>query len=458
MNFDRDDFERDNFENENLDNGYKATEEMKDEIVYDSFVVEEDFQGDGFGENNKNINNNNEKFKKFMQLSSKALVFGLVAGITFSGVNYASNRITGNYNSSIIDSIGSLSGEEEGSVDKTVPITTSTNSGSSNTNSDVASVVESVMPSIVSITSTATNQVSDFFGRVYEQESEGSGSGIIISQTDKELLIATNNHVIANSTNVEITFSDETTANATVKGADSTADLAVVSVPLSELSKETLNNIKIATLGDSDQVKAGEMAIAIGNALGYGQSVTVGYVSALNREVALEDATMTLLQTDAAINPGNSGGALLNSKGEVIGINTVKFASAEVEGMGYAIPISDAIPIITDLMNREVVPESEQAYLGIIGPVDVTEEYASRFNMPIGVYVTEVGSGTAAEQAGFKEGDIIVGFDGKTITTQKELQEKLSYKKAGETVEITVKSLQDGNYVEQVKNVTLRGK
>lgn len=445
----------------NMDNNYENENrndvEMKDDFIYDSYVVEEEVKSEGSGSPNNNGNNGGDKFKKFMQFSSKALVFGLVAGISFSGFNYAANKVTGlNYNKNVIENIGSL--QEEQTPSKVAPITTSTGSNSNESGGDVSAVVESVMPSIVSITSTAKNQVQDFFGRVYEQESEGSGSGIIISQTEDELLIATNNHVIADATKVEITFDDESKATATVKGADSTADLAVVSVNLKDLSEETLGNIKIATLGDSENVKAGEMAIAIGNALGYGQSVTVGYVSAVNREVALQDATMTLIQTDAAINPGNSGGALLNSRGEVIGINTVKFASNEVEGMGYAIPISDAIPIITDLMNREVVPESEQAYLGIIGPVDVTEEYAQNFNMPVGVYVTQVASGTAADQAGIKEGDIIVGFDGREIKTQKELQEKLTYKRAGDTVKITVKTLENGSYVESEKEVTLGSK
>ena len=455
-----------NFDNFNNNNNFNYEEENKnEEVVYDSFIVssEDDksegefFEGGGNGKK-PDDNESSEKLHKFMKLSSTALVFGLVAGMSFYGFNYVADSLTDkNKNSSIIQNIGSVS-DEDG--EQTLPITTSTNSNNnaSTGTTDVATVVENVTPSIVAITSTATNKVTDFFGREFQQESEGSGSGIIISQNDTELLIATNNHVIADATNVEITFSDESTATATVKGADSSADLAIVSVPLDQLSQETKDAIKIATLGDSTTLKAGEMAIAIGNALGYGQSVTVGYISALNREVPIEDATMTLLQTDAAINPGNSGGALLNSSGEVIGINTVKFASEEVEGMGYAIPISEAIPILTDLMNREVVPESEQAYLGIIGPVDVTEEYAQRFNMPQGVYVTEVGNGTAAQEAGMKEGDIIVGMDGKAIKNQTELQEQLSYKKAGEKVTITVSAIENGAYVEKVLDVTLGSK
>ncbi|HEX3077035.1 MAG TPA: trypsin-like peptidase domain-containing protein [Lachnospiraceae bacterium] len=313
------------------------------------------------------------KIPGFIKVPVSALAFGMIAAIGFQTVQYASGN-TGNQavvseNSS---SIG-LSTTKDSSTLQAVNTTAS----QSSTSDGVSGVVENAMPSIVSIQVKSTVETSDMFGRVYSQEASGSGSGIIIGQNDSEVLIATNNHVVADATAVEITFNDETTATAEVKGTDSGADLAVVSVPLDSLTEDTKSSIKVATLGDSDDVKVGEMAIAIGNALGYGQSITVGYVSAKDREVATEDYSMKLLQTDAAINPGNSGGALLNSKGEVIGINSVKYSSEEVEGMGYAIPITYAIPIINDLMSQEDIPENEQAFLGIKGQ-DVTEEIAKK--------------------------------------------------------------------------------
>ena len=305
--------------------------------------------------------------KKIAKLFGGALIFGLVSGVSFQGYQAASGYIANHFLQNAEDKAAitddtTLTGddttenEEQNSTSGYIASQTSVNSGG------VSEVVENVMPSIVAIDITSTTTQSDWFGRQYQQESSGSGSGIIIGENDSEVLIATNNHVIeGNDAKVKVTFNDNTTADAVVKGADSSADLAVVSVDITSLSEDTKSKIKIATLGNSDNIKVGEMAIAIGNALGYGQSVTVGYISAAAREVSLEDSAMTLLQTDAAINPGNSGGALLNASGEVIGINSVKYSSTEVEGMGYAIPISDAIPIINDLMNREQLSESDQA-------------------------------------------------------------------------------------------------
>lgn len=405
--------------------------------------------------------------KKVARLFGGALIFGLVSGVTFQGYQAASGYVT-NYLSQSTES-GAYGTEESTSVGKNITeqaeavqqldnTSTYTASQTSSVSGDVSGVVENVMPSIVAIDTTSTVTTSDWIGRQYQQESSGSGSGIIIGENNSEVLIVTNNHVIeGDNATVKVTFNDNTTADAVVKGADSSSDLAVISVDISTLSDDTKSNIKIATLGNSDNVKVGEMAIAIGNALGYGQSVTVGYISATEREVALEDSTMTLLQTDAAINPGNSGGALLNAAGEVIGINSVKYASEEVEGMGYSIPISDAIPIINDLMNREQLDESEQAYLGIKGQA-VTSDAAEQYNMPEGVYIGEVTAGSPAEKAGLKAGQIIVGFKGRSITSMEELADILSYTKAGDTAEIVVNELNNGEYEEKTIEVELGSK
>ena len=309
------------------------------------------------------------------------------------------------------------------------------------------------MPSIVSITNTSVQVVRSWF-QSYEQEVEGAGSGIIIGQTDKEILIATNNHVIDGAKELTVSFSDETAVEATVKGVDKAMDLAVIAIDVNEMEEETLNKIKVAALGSSDDLRVGESAIAIGNALGYGQSVTVGYISALDREVDADGKTMKLLQTDAAINPGNSGGALLNSKGEVIGINTMKFVDSTVEGMGYAIPISKAIPIINDLMNEKVIKESEQGYLGIRGS-DSTDEYAKNFNMPNGVYVVKILEDSPADKCGLKAGDIITKFGDRDVSTMEELQSVLSKKKAGEEIEMVI---QRNNEKGEYKEITLKVK
>ena len=323
---------------------------------------------------------------------------------------------------------------------------------------DVSEVVKNVMPAMVSIDITATQTVQNpfsFFGsRSYEQEVTGSGSGIIISQTDTSLFIATNNHVIEDANSITVTFVNDKTAKASVKGTDPDADLAVIEIPLDEIDSATLEEIKVAVMGSSDALQLGEPAIAIGNALGYGQSVTVGHISALQRKVQLTDRTMTLLQTDAAINPGNSGGALLNSKGEVVGINSVKYSSTDVEGIGYAIPISDAIPIINALVNGTALPESEQAYLGISG-IDVTEQYQQRFGLPEGIYIEEVTEGSPAEKGGIRNYDIITSFDGTKVTTMDELTDLMDGKKAGDTVEITVMRSENNAYSPIELTVTL---
>lgn len=381
--------------------------------------------------------------KKIGKLVASAAVFGLIAGSVMVGVNAVGNKVLGNSGKT----------KEIATVATTDPGIKAEN----NISSGVADVTEEVMPSIVSITNTSVQTVRSWF-QSYEQEVSGSGSGIIIGQTDDEIMIATNNHVIDGANEITVAFSDESAVAATVKGADASADLAVLTVKTKDMEADTLSKIKVAAIGSSDELRVGDSAIAIGNALGYGQSVTVGYISAVDREVDIENTNMTLLQTDAAINPGNSGGALLNAKGEVIGINTVKYVDSTVEGMGYAIPISTAIPIINDLMNQEVIEESEQGYLGIQGK-DITDEYAEGFNMPNGVYVIKIIEDSPADECGLKAGDIITKFDNREITSKETLNNILANRKAGEEIELTVqRNNEKGEYEEVILKVTLGAK
>ena len=401
-------------------------------------------------------NKKNRKKTGVLKLAAAGVAFGLIAGAAFQGFYAitAPNEVTEDRNTK--SGLQATVTEETGNSDTLV----ATSAGTEGIVSDVSDVVAKVMPSIVAINSTVTATNYDFFGREFSQEGKSSGSGIIIGQKDNDLYIVTNNHVIEGATTVQIVFADESTATAVVKGADANADLAVLIVNMKDLSKETAAAIKVVTLGDSNTVKAGEIAIAIGNALGYGQSVTVGYISAVNREVTIGDQTMTLLQTDAAINPGNSGGALLNAEGKLIGINSVKYASAEVEGMGYAIPISSAVPLINELMNREVIAEGDQGFLGIDASTaqEVTVVYASRFNMPIGVYINDVIEDSPAEKAGLKAGNIITGLDGTKIETIDDLISALSYKKAGQEVKLIIQVKENGAYVEKTLLVNLGNK
>ena len=316
---------------------------------------------------------------------------------------------------------------------------------------DVSGMVEGVMPSMVSISNNYVRTTS-FWGQTYSEPGVSSGSGIIVGETDEELLIATNNHVVEDADTLEITFIDDTTAKAVIKGTDEDMDIAVVAVPISDLSEETLNNITVAKLGDSDNLKLGMPVVAIGNALGYGQSVTNGIISALDREMTSEDgSTGRYIQTNAAINHGNSGGALLNINGEVIGINVARIDDGvvSVEGMGYAIPISAATPIIEDLMERKTrvnkVDEDEMGYMGVTMQT-VTDEIAGMFGFPKGIWVKEVAEGSAAEAAGIQVGDIIVKFDGQRMNTSADLQDAIKYFKAGETVNVTIKRAEQGKY------------
>lgn len=400
--------------------------------------------------------------KSFGKAIAIALCFGLVAGSTMFGVNYAGTKLTGVSPSSSIT--------EKETIKSTPPVANNENGEKTSTTYDVSSVANNVMPAMVSInikaTATYENPYSQYFNfgfgfggdDMYEYETEGSGSGIIISENTDELLIVTNNHVIDGATEISVCFVDEATCSATIKGTEPDYDLAVISVKLSDIPKETKDAISIATLGDSESLQLGQPAIAIGNALGYGQSVTVGYISALEREVQMTDNTMTLIQTDAAINPGNSGGALLDMQGNVIGINSAKYSDTDVEGMGYAIPISDASPIIDALMNNKKVPESEQAYLGVVG-TNVTDSYSQAFGLPTGVYISKVNIGSPADSAGIQAGDIITSFDGKALSTMESLQSRIKTHKAGDRVEVILQRQQrNGDYKEVKITVTLGSK
>ena len=310
---------------------------------------------------------------------------------------------------------------------------------------------------MVSIVNNFT-ETANVFGQQYTQEEAASGSGIIVGKTDDELLIVSNNHVVESADTLTVTFIDGSEAQAQVKGLDSDMDLAVIAVSLNDLSDDTKNAITVATLGSSDDLKLGEPVIAIGNALGYGQSVTNGIVSALNREITLENgSTGTFIQTNAAINPGNSGGALLNMNGEVIGINSNKIGGTAVEGMGYAIPITSASPIIADLMERQTrtkVAEDEVGYIGI-SLREVTSQISQMYNMPEGIYVVSVEEGSAAANAGIMKGDIITKFDGSSISSYSDLQKTLQYYAVGDSVTVTVQRPQNGEYVSIELNLTL---
>jgi serine protease Do len=404
-----------------------------------------------------------KKKTKFIGRAAKFIItaatFGLIAGGTFLGVNaiyYEMNPEATPFILNFSNDGNSLGGYQlnlsspEGN--QKIPATTVSKDKIVQA-TDITEMVKNTMPSIVTITSTYT-QSYNWFGQQYDQENEGGGSGFIVGKNETELLIATNNHVVEGADPITVTFIDDTQAEAIIKGTDAIADLAVISIDLSSISKETLAAIDIAKLGDSESVKVGQMAIAIGNALGYGQSTTVGYISAKDREVAVSDKTMVLLQTDAAINPGNSGGALLNIKGEVIGINTVKYASSEVEGMGFAIPISRALPIINELMSREILKEEEKGYLGVV-PNDVTEDISSMYNWPIGVYVTEMIEDGAAAKAGVLVGDIITKVNDTEITASTQLRDKVTSYRAGTEITITIMRNNNGKFEEKQIVVTL---
>ena len=395
------------------------------------------------------------------------VALSLVTGGAYYGYTTVGKQLIGKNDAAVTEdsekedqSIAQATDNSQASEDRDTQIKTTTVSGDAKTVvTDVTGVVAEVMPAMVMIHNNYT-QSANYFGYIMSQEAQASGSGIIVGKSDSELLIATNYHVIEGADTLEVIFTDDSTQEAVVKGTNSDMDLAVIAVMLDGMSNETLDTIKIATLGDSDSLTLGEPAIAIGNALGYGQSVTTGVISALNRTLQQDgvDEANTFIQTDAAINPGNSGGALLNTRGEVIGINSNKIGGDTVEGMGYAIPISVAKPIIEKLMNEKAkikVASAERGYVGISG-VSVTTEVSQGYGIPQGVYVAEVSEGGGAQAAGIEKGDVIVGFDGNEVTSMEDLQTKLQYYAAGTSVDVVVmRQGHDGEYEELTYNVTL---
>ena len=385
-----------------------------------------------------------------------AVLFGVVSSAVFMASNIVGGRILG------LDGASSSPSASSDGVSSGTSLSRST----SVVTSDVSDVVDQVMPSIVSITSMSVEQVQNFFGGTYQKQSEGAGTGIIIGENDSELLIVTNNHVVEGSDALTVTFNDETSVEANIKGTDAAYDVAVIAVPMRSLSQETMSSVTAATLGDSTELKVGEPAIAIGNALGYGQSVTTGVISALDRSVAATDGrtgetienSVSLIQTDAAINEGNSGGALVNVNGEVVGINSAKLIGDSVEGIGYAIPISDVSDLIQGLMNQETkekVAEDRRGRLGITG-ISVSDAFSRKIALPAGVYVTEVTKGGGADEAGMTKGCIITGINGSSVDSMDALQEQLQYYAKGETVTLTIQIPQtNGEYKEQTVEVTL---
>lgn len=394
-------------------------------------------------------------FRKFILSISLGLFFGIFAGVGFFAVQQGmgltqkeTQAVSENKLKEEMDA--QLKNTESG--ENYVSNDTSQNEPVSYTyvvSGDVSDVVDEVMPAMVSIVNNYTETTS-FWGRPYSRDYAASGSGIIVAKNDTELLVVSNNHVVSDANSLEVTFIDGTEAEAYTKGVDKDMDLAVIAISLDDLSEDTLNAIHIAQLGDSDSLKLGEPVIAIGNALGYGQSVTNGIVSALDREVEFSDgSTGVFIQTNAAINPGNSGGALVNINGEVIGINCSKYMDVEVEGMGYAIPITSASPVVADLMEHQTkakVADKNKGYLGIEYE-EMSSQYSSMFNIPQGIYVKAVERGSAAEKAGIRQGDIIVKFGDEWITTKEDLQETIQYYAAGESVVLTVMRPEDGEYV-----------
>jgi serine protease Do len=392
--------------------------------------------------------------KKAAGVVAAAVVFGLVAGVVFQGVRYGSDKLLDK------DSQTTTEQSAEGSTENNAPQLKQASSDTTSTVYDVSTVAKKVMPSIVSITGTYVTTY-DYWFNSYQQESTGAGSGIIIGKDDQYLYLATNYHVVQNAKSLSVTFVDDKSADAVVKGYVENNDIAVVTVKLSDISDDTLNEIKEIQVGSSDDLAVGDPCVAIGNALGYGQSVTVGYISALNREISASDETVKVLQTDAAINPGNSGGALVNMQGELIGINTAKYSDTSVEGMGYALPISDVQDIINDLIAGKNVSNdgttSGQAYLGISAQT-ITSQYAQLLNMPEGVYISSVEQGSAAEECGLQSGDIICSLDGEDIADMETFHDKIVACNPGDKVSIVYYRNNNGNYEKQTATATLKEK
>lgn len=421
--------------------------------------------------------NQNSFQKKAGATIALAVIFGLVAAVVFQAANFAADRFLNTGKSSVqIKTTDSVDLQETASDDSTADKVLSDSE-----NGTVAAVAQASMPSVVAITTVSVQEIPSFFGYSSRQyKSASTGSGIIVGDNDDELLIATNNHVVDGATTLSVCFIGDDVANAEtetvnagdngdlnvedavsakIKGTDADNDLAVVAVKKSDIPEDTLNQIKIAQIGSSDDLAVGQQVVAIGNALGYGQSVTSGWISALNRTISTDDGTNStgLIQTDAAINPGNSGGALLNMKGELIGINSAKYADSAVEGMGYAIPISKAKPILEELMNRETrekVDSSKKGYLGV-SLANLTTEAIEMYNMPTGAFVRNVENDSPAQEAGICKGDIIVKFDGQKVSDGDDLLDKLQYYKSGEKIEAVIARATNGEYEENTVELTL---
>lgn len=421
--------------------------------------------------------NQNSFQKKAGATIALAVIFGLVAAVVFQAANFAADRFLNTGKSSVqIKTTDSVDLQETASDDSTADKVLSDSE-----NGTVAAVAQASMPSVVAITTVSVQEIPSFFGySSHQYKSASTGSGIIVGDNDDELLIATNNHVVDGATTLSVCFIGDDVANAEtetvnagdngdlnvedavsakIKGTDADNDLAVVAVKKSDIPEDTLNQIKIAQIGSSDDLAVGQQVVAIGNALGYGQSVTSGWISALNRTISTDDGMNStgLIQTDAAINPGNSGGALLNMKGELIGINSAKYADSAVEGMGYAIPISKAKPILEELMNRETrekVDSSKKGYLGV-SLASLTTEAIEMYNMPTGAFVRSVEDDSPAQEAGICKGDIIVKFDGQKVSDGDDLLDKLQYYKSGEKIEAVIARATNGEYEENTIELTL---
>lgn len=421
--------------------------------------------------------NQNSFQKKAGTTIALAVIFGLVAAVVFQAANFAADRFLNTGKSSVqIKTTDSVNLQETASDDSTADKVLSDSE-----NGTVAAVAQASMPSVVAITTVSVQEIPSFFGYSSRQyKSASTGSGIIVGDNDDELLIATNNHVVDGATTLSVCFIGDDVANAEtetvnagdngdlnvedavsakIKGTDADNDLAVVAVKKSDIPEDTLNKIKIAQIGSSDDLAVGQQVVAIGNALGYGQSVTSGWISALNRTISTDDGMNStgLIQTDAAINPGNSGGALLNMKGELIGINSAKYADSAVEGMGYAIPISKAKPILEELMNRETrekVDSNKKGYLGV-SLANLTTEAIEMYNMPTGAFVRNVEDDSPAQEAGICKGDIIVKFDGQKVSDGDDLLDKLQYYKSGEKIEAVIARATNGEYEENTVELTL---
>lgn len=450
--------------------------------IYDAVNDYNNYGGNPFGSHDHERKPRKEKSgfgKKLAAAVVLGLFFGICAGIGFFSIGFAAGNagkeeaVSVSEEQALTDdtadtetSIESMETEESmeaapqaqtPEISQSRPVLSESGSVSAVV-TDVTGIVEQVMPAMVSILNNYTERTS-YFGQTYTQQEQASGSGIIIGENDTELLLVTNYHVIEQADSLEVTFVNEKTAEAVVKGTDESMDLAVIAIPLKELDRDTIGTIAIATLGDSDALSIGEPAIAIGNALGYGQSVTTGVISALNRMLESSDGSNSgpFIQTDAAINPGNSGGALLNIKGELIGINSNKIGGSRIEGMGYAIPISAAKPILSDLMSRETrfkVSAENRGYLGITG-INITEVEAQMYGMPQGVYINQVLGNAAAAKAGLKKGDIIVKIGEQDIKSMSDLKEELEYYEVGSEVMFTVMQMHDGGYADTKIRVVL---